>query len=225
MDGPVAVGRWAKRGNEVDEKECYDNGCNPTLKKWVDKMEGDVSRAWSVGKSRRLRTRLNIVDQKTYSHPEVLKVLRHSWLHSRVALDHLKLDVVAGEHNPADRLTKALSGRKISRVVRTCRSKTAVLTANLRSIVWSRTSEQGRSSRRWQNARGRGSSGERLVFLRWKSWCFLVVSRTVESLWPGDLNESLCKSALEVLKRTLRSSMCSTEHVDVSVADTYNTFQ
>ena len=31
----------------------------------------------------------------------------------RVALDHLKLDVVAGERNPADTLTKPLPGRKI----------------------------------------------------------------------------------------------------------------
>ena len=38
---------------------------------------------------------------------------RHSWLQSRVALGHLKLDVVAGEQNPADTLTKPLPGRKI----------------------------------------------------------------------------------------------------------------
>ena len=38
---------------------------------------------------------------------------RHLWLQSRVALGHLKLDVVAGERNPADTLTKPLSGRKI----------------------------------------------------------------------------------------------------------------
>ena len=38
---------------------------------------------------------------------------RHLWLQSRVALDHLKLDVVAGERNPADALTKSLPGRKI----------------------------------------------------------------------------------------------------------------
>ena len=38
---------------------------------------------------------------------------RHLWLQSRVALGHLKLDVVAGEKNPSDTLTKPLPGRKI----------------------------------------------------------------------------------------------------------------
>ena len=38
---------------------------------------------------------------------------RHLWLQSRVALGHLKLDVVASERNPADTLTKPLPGRKI----------------------------------------------------------------------------------------------------------------
>ena len=38
---------------------------------------------------------------------------RHLWLQSRVALGHLKLDVVAGERSPADTLTKPLLGRKI----------------------------------------------------------------------------------------------------------------
>ena len=38
---------------------------------------------------------------------------RHLWLQSRVALGRLKLDVVAGERNPADTLTKPLPGRKI----------------------------------------------------------------------------------------------------------------
>ena len=38
---------------------------------------------------------------------------RHLWLRSRVALGHLKLDVDAGEQNPADTLTKPLPGRKI----------------------------------------------------------------------------------------------------------------
>ena len=37
----------------------------------------------------------------------------HLWLQSRVALGHLKLDVIAGEQNPADTLTKPLPGRKI----------------------------------------------------------------------------------------------------------------
>ena len=38
---------------------------------------------------------------------------RHLWLQSRVARGHLKMDVVAGEQNPADTLTKPLPGRKI----------------------------------------------------------------------------------------------------------------
>ena len=37
---------------------------------------------------------------------------RHLWLQSRVALGHLKLDVVAGEQNPADTLTIPLPGRR-----------------------------------------------------------------------------------------------------------------
>ena len=38
---------------------------------------------------------------------------RHLWLQSRVALGHLNLDVVAGEGNPADKLTKPLPSREI----------------------------------------------------------------------------------------------------------------
>ena len=38
---------------------------------------------------------------------------RNLWWQSRVALGHLKLDVIAGERNPADTLTKPLLGRKI----------------------------------------------------------------------------------------------------------------
>ena len=38
---------------------------------------------------------------------------RHLWLQSRVALGHLKLDVVAGERDAADALAKPLPGRKI----------------------------------------------------------------------------------------------------------------
>ena len=38
---------------------------------------------------------------------------RHLWLQSRVALGHLKMEVVAGERNPADTLTKPLPGRRI----------------------------------------------------------------------------------------------------------------
>ena len=52
---------------------------------------------------------------------------RHSWLQSRAALGHLKLDVVAGEENPADTLTKLLPGRKIREFVRVCWSKMVAL--------------------------------------------------------------------------------------------------
>ena len=38
---------------------------------------------------------------------------RHLWSQSPVALGHLKLDVVAGDQNPADTLPKPLQGRKI----------------------------------------------------------------------------------------------------------------
>ena len=38
---------------------------------------------------------------------------RFLWLQSRVALGHLKMDVVAGERNPADTHTKPLPGHKI----------------------------------------------------------------------------------------------------------------
>ena len=38
---------------------------------------------------------------------------RHLWLQSREPLCHLKLDVVTGEQNPADTITKPLPGRKI----------------------------------------------------------------------------------------------------------------
>ena len=29
----------------VDEKEWYDNGCNPLTLKWVEKMKGEVCRS------------------------------------------------------------------------------------------------------------------------------------------------------------------------------------
>ena len=57
---------------------------------------------------------------------------RHLWLQSRVALGHLKLDVVAGEKNPADTVTKPLPGRKNPRMVGTCWSEmvAAITTTN-----------------------------------------------------------------------------------------------
>ena len=45
---------------------------------------------------------------------------RHLWLQSRMVLGHLKLDVVAGEQNPPDVLTKTVTRSQDSRVVRTC---------------------------------------------------------------------------------------------------------
>ena len=50
----------------------------------------------------------------------------HLWLQSRVALGHFKLDVVAGERNPAD----TIAGTQNARIFRTCWSKmfAAILT-------------------------------------------------------------------------------------------------
>ena len=42
-----------------------------------------------------------------------IKVARRRGIGGRLALGHLKLDVVAGEKNPADTLTKPLPGRTI----------------------------------------------------------------------------------------------------------------
>ena len=64
-------------------------------------VHSDSSAARSVARRRRIGGRRR--DLQT----------RHLWLQSRVTLGHLKLDVVAGERNPADTLTKALPGRKI----------------------------------------------------------------------------------------------------------------
>ena len=61
----------------------------------------DSSAARSVARRRGIGGRLR--------HLQTL----HLWLQSRVALGHLKLNVVAGERNPADTLTKPLPGRKI----------------------------------------------------------------------------------------------------------------
>ena len=68
---------------------------------------------------------------------------RHLWLQSRIALDHLKLDVVAGEQNPADVLTKPLPSRK-SRVVRTCWSKMVA------AIMMTTTTNDGEDREGWQ---------------------------------------------------------------------------
>ena len=65
------------------------------------KIYSDSSAARSVAKRRGIGGRL--------THLQT----RHLWLHSRIALGHKKLDVFAGEQNPADTLTKPLPGRKI----------------------------------------------------------------------------------------------------------------
>ena len=74
---------------------------------------------------------------------------------------YLKLDVVAGEKS-SGHAHETIARSQDSRVVRTCWSKdgSAIMmaaTANLRSIVWLRTSEQRGPSQRTRNARGRGS--------------------------------------------------------------------
>ena len=61
----------------------------------------DTSAARSVARSRGIGGRL--------THLQT----RHLRLQSRIALGHLKLDVFAGEQNPADTLTEPLPGRKI----------------------------------------------------------------------------------------------------------------
>ena len=57
---------------------------------------------------------------------------RHVWLQSRVALGHLKLDVVAGEQNPADTLNETIARTQNPRVVGTCWSEmvAAITTTN-----------------------------------------------------------------------------------------------
>ena len=44
---------------------------------------------------------------------------RHMWLQSRVALGHLKLDVVAGERNPADTFTRTCWSEMVAAIVTT----------------------------------------------------------------------------------------------------------
>ena len=111
---------------------------------------------------------------------------RRLWLQSRVALGHLRLNLVAGEQTQQTRsrrqcqVARLASGQNMS-VCGGCssRSVVAAATANLRSIVWL---EQCGSSRKSLNARGRGASGqvdqeakrrESLLTSRWESWCFL----------------------------------------------------
>ena len=74
----------------------------------------------------------------------------------------LKLDVVAGEQNPAGTLTKTLPGRKFREWSDVGDDESAAA-ANSRSIVWLQTSEQGGSGRKFA-ARQRS-------IVKWSSGC------------------------------------------------------
>ena len=53
----------------VNEKECYDNGCNFMLK-WVNKMKGEKCRSRLMCReSRRPKIEMNNLDQKMCFHP------------------------------------------------------------------------------------------------------------------------------------------------------------
>ena len=78
---------------------------------------------------------------------------RHLWLQSRIALGHLKLDVVAGEQNPA--LTKPLPRHKNSRTVRTCWSKLVA------PIITTTTTNDGEDREGWQTRCSAVSSSRR----------------------------------------------------------------
>ena len=84
---------------------CTSLGIQSHYQDWMidvpTQIDSDSSAARFVARRRRIGGRLGHLQT------------RHLWLQSRVALGHLKLDVVAGERNPADTLTKPLPGRKI----------------------------------------------------------------------------------------------------------------
>ena len=84
---------------------CTSLGIQSHYQDWIIdvpiQIYSDSSVARSVARRRGIRGRLRHLQT------------RHLWLQSRVALGHLKLDVVASEKNPADTLTKQLPGRKI----------------------------------------------------------------------------------------------------------------
>ena len=84
---------------------CTSLGIQSLYQDWmIDvpiQIDSDSSAARSVARRRGIGGRLRHLQT------------RHLWLQSLVALGHLKLDVVAGERNPADTLTKPLLERKI----------------------------------------------------------------------------------------------------------------
>ena len=86
-------------------RACTSSGIQSHYQDWMTyvpvQFYSDSSAARSVARRRGIGGRLRHLQT------------RHLWLQSRVVLGHLKLDVDAGERNPADTLTKPLSGRKI----------------------------------------------------------------------------------------------------------------
>ena len=89
-----------------DSRSVHELGNSITLPRLDDRCSNmqicsDSSTARSVARRRGIGGRLRHLQT------------RHSCLQSRVALGHLKQDVVAGEQNPADTITKPLPGRKI----------------------------------------------------------------------------------------------------------------
>ena len=111
------------------------------------------------------------------------------------------------------------------RVARTCRSEvvaaiTVIKTAATKlEVATERTTRIESETEVGGQVVQEAKTRERLVTSRWKSWS-IVDSRIVESPWQPDLNESPSKSALEVLKRTLRNPytfQCVTQCVQTLV--------
>ena len=77
---------------------CTSLGIQSHYQDWMidvpTQIYSDSSAARSVARRREIGGRLRLLQT------------RHLWLQSRIALGHLKLDVVAGEQNAADLLTK-----------------------------------------------------------------------------------------------------------------------
>ena len=101
----VAMSSGAAEYYAVIRGACTSLGIRSHYQDWmIDvliQFYSDSSAARSVARRLRIGGRLRHLQT------------RHLWLQSRVALGHLKVDVVAGERNPADTLTKPLPGRKI----------------------------------------------------------------------------------------------------------------
>ena len=101
----VALSSGEAEYDALIREACTSLGIQSHYQDWmIDvpiQINSDSSAARSVARRRGIGGRLRHLQT------------RHLWLQSRVALGHLKLDVVAGERNPADTLTKPLPGRKI----------------------------------------------------------------------------------------------------------------